>query len=87
MTQAIMNELMEIKTMMRLILEKSQTKEFYTPQEFADITHKNSDYVREICRKGRLNCKRTPSGRGNKPEIRIAHAELLRYQADGLLRQ
>jgi Helix-turn-helix domain len=85
--EQIASKLEENNRLLRSLLEKNTIKEFYSPKEFATIVERNDDYVRELCRKGRLNHKRTQSGRGGKAEIRIPHAELLRFQAEGLLSQ
>ncbi len=80
-------ELTEIKRMVKSLLEQKEVKQYYTPREFAELNSLNADYVREMCRKGRIDCKRTHSGRGNKREIRIPHSEMLRHQAEGLRQQ
>ncbi len=76
-----------MKIMIKALLDKKIIKDFYTAKEFAEINNLNVDYVREMCRKGRINCERTLSGRGDKREIRIPHSEMLRHRAEGLLRQ
>jgi hypothetical protein len=75
------------KYVMSALDNQNNIKEFYSPKEFAQINRLNPDYVRQLCREKRLIHKRTNSGRGGKAEIRIPHAELLRFQAEGLLVQ
>jgi excisionase family DNA binding protein len=76
----------EILTLLREIVEK-RPKDVLTVKEFARAIGKSEDYVRELCRDGRLNFTRTNSGRGGKPEFRLSARELARYQREGSLRQ
>ena len=42
--------------------------------------------IREYCRLGRLRAEKRQSGRGAYPQWVLSHAELERYQREGLLR-
>jgi hypothetical protein len=75
----------EILTLLRAVAEK-RPKDVFTIKEFACAIGKSPDYVRELCRDGRLNFTRTTSGRGGKPEFRLSARELARYQREGPLR-
>lgn len=62
-----------------------KVKDYYSPNEFAEIVGLSPDTVREHLRNRRiLGEHRHGTGRGNKPEWRISHAELERYRSDGL---
>lgn len=67
------------------IKQQAPSKEFYTVEEFGKLVDLSPYTVREHCRLGRLQATKTVSGRGNIPEWRIAHAELVRYRNYGLL--
>jgi hypothetical protein len=75
----------EILTLLREIVEK-RSKDVFTSKEFARAIDRSADYVRELCRDGRLNFTRTASGRGGKPEFRLSARELARYQREGPLK-
>ncbi len=60
---------------------------YYTTQQFAVATHGRlkPDTVQQYCREGRLIATKTISGRGGEREWRLSHAELQRYEAEGLV--
>ncbi len=60
-------------------------KESYTTHELAEILQRSEYTVREWCRLRRINARKALSGRGVDQEWRIDHAELVRYQNEGLL--
>ena len=72
-----------------LVLEISKqqapSKEFYTVEEFGKLVDLSPYTVREHCRLGRLHAGKAACGRGNIPEWRIPHVELVRYRNYGLL--
>jgi hypothetical protein len=68
-----------------LLVSQSTVKEFYTTAEIAGIVQKDEFTVREWCRLGRINAVKKTSGRGKHKGWAIPHAELLRYQREGLL--
>jgi Helix-turn-helix domain len=65
--------------------QQAPSKEFYTVEEFANLVDLSSYTVREHCRLGRLNAVKSQGGRGNVPEWRIPHDELVRFRNHGLL--
>jgi len=67
-------------------IQQVLVKEYYTTAEFAQIVGLKPETVQTYLRQGKLNGSKTIVGRGETGEWRISHAELLRYQADGLLR-
>jgi hypothetical protein len=64
---------------------KGTVKEFYTTEEAAILLGKRPFTVRNWCRLGRVNAVKARAGRGGEEEWRIAHAEILRIQNEGLL--
>lgn len=68
-----------------LVSVKNVTKEYYTTTEVAALMDREIYTVREWCRLGRVNAEKSPSGRGVDQEWRVAHAELVRLQNEGLL--
>jgi hypothetical protein len=68
----------------QVLKQQAPSKEFYTVEEFAKLVELASYTVREHCRLGRLQAEKAACGRGNIPEWRIPHAELVRYRSYGL---
>jgi excisionase family DNA binding protein len=91
MTADLENRLTAIEKQQAEILDilrgSSAPKDVMTVKEFAKRIGKSADYVRELCRDGRLNFTRTTSGRGGKPEFRLSARELARYEREGPLRR
>ena len=75
----------KIETMLTVLVERQQVREWYTTQEFAQAAGKAEFTIREYCRLGRLRAEKRQSGRGAYPQWVLSHAELLRYQREGLL--
>jgi Helix-turn-helix domain len=69
----------------QVIKDQAPAKDYYTVAEFAELVGLEKYTVREHCRLGRLRGEKTDCGRGNNPEWRISHAELIRYRNYGLL--
>lgn len=59
-------------------------KDYYSTEEVARIVGKDPYTVREWCRYGRLRGEKRKCGRGNSKEWAVSHAEVLRYQNEGL---
>ena len=74
-----------IESLLALLVERQQTKEHYSTDEFARLVNKAEFTVREWCRLGRIHAEKRRSGRGAFPAWVISHDELTRYQRDGLL--
>jgi hypothetical protein len=60
-------------------------KDWYSPEEVAEILGKQPYTVREWCRYQRINARKRPTGRGDAKEWEISHAELERVKSHGLL--
>jgi len=69
---------------MLAILVGRQAKEFYEVEEFARLVGKSCFTCRAWCRLGRVLAQKKASGRGAHLAWVISHAELRRYQREGL---
>jgi hypothetical protein len=75
----------KIESLLLALVERQQVKEFYEIEEFAGIVGKSCFTCREWCRLGRIQADKKLSGRGAYARWVVPHAELLRYQQQGLL--
>ena len=82
---SIEERLERIERMLAALVERQTAKDWYTTAEFAQLVGKAEFTVREWCRHGRLKAEKRISGRGAYPAWVVSHAELLRYQREGLL--
>ena len=83
--QGIVQALHEMKEMLYVLIERQHVKEYYEVEEFARLTGRAPYTVREYCRNGRLRGEKKNSGRGKFLGWAISHAELVRFQREGLL--
>ena len=81
----IEDRLSRIEAMLTELVERQAVKAYYTPEEFARIVGREPFTCREYCRLGRLRAEKKASGRGKHASWAIPHAELLRFQQEGLL--
>ena len=82
---SVEERLEKIEAMLVVLVERQQVREWYTTEEFADAIGKAEFTIREYCRLGRLKAEKRQSGRGAYPQWVLSHAELERYQREGLL--
>jgi hypothetical protein len=75
-----------IEAMLALLVDGRQAREWYSVEEFARIVGRAAFTCRQWCRLGRIHARKKDSGRGAHASWVISHAELLRFQRDGLLR-
>lgn len=75
----------KIESMLTVLIERQQVREWYSIEEFSRIVGKAEFTVREWCRHGRIRGEKKESGRGAYAAWVISHQELLRYQREGLL--
>ena len=75
----------KIECLLVALVERQQVREFYSVEEFAKLLGKAVLTVRDWCRMGRIRAAKKHSGRGCHTSWTISHAELLRYQREGLL--
>ncbi len=75
----------KIESLLGMLVERQQIREWYTTEEFARLVGKAEFTVREWCRRGRVRAEKRRSGRGAHSAWVISHQELLRFQKEGLL--
>ena len=76
----------KIEAMLAVLVERQQVREWYSVDEFARLVGRSEFTCREWYRHGRISAEKKDSGRGAYAAWAIAHAELLRYQREGLRR-
>jgi hypothetical protein len=74
-----------IEAMLKQLVERQAVKEFYEIEEFARLVGREPFTCREWARHGRIRAEKKLSGRGAYARWVVTHAELLRYQKEGLL--
>lgn len=79
------DRLANIEAMLLVLVERHAVRECYSVEEFARIVRRAEFTCREWCRHGRIDAQKKTSGRGAHASWVISHAELLRYQREGLL--
>jgi hypothetical protein len=75
----------KIESMLLVLVERQKVKDYYEVEEFAKLVGKSCFTCREWCRLGRVRADKKLSGRGAYARWVVPHAELLRYQKEGLL--
>jgi hypothetical protein len=75
-----------IELLVTSLVERERVRDWYSVEEFAVIAKRAPFTCREWCRQGRINAVKKESGRGAHSSWAISHAELLRFQKEGLLR-
>ena len=68
-----------------VVVGQRTIKDWYSPEEVAEILKKQPYTVREWCRYRRINARKRPTGRGDAKEWEISHEELERIKSHGLL--
>jgi hypothetical protein len=74
----------KIEAMLASLMGREQAREWYAVDEFARIVGRSEFTCREWCRRGRIQAQKKQSGRGVHTSWAISHAELQRYQREGL---
>ncbi len=75
-----------IEAMLAVLVERQQVREWYSVEEFARNVGRSEFTCREWCRHGRISAEKKFSGRGAYAAWAISHAELQRFQREGLRR-
>lgn len=75
----------KIEAMLVVLVERQTIREWYSVEEFARLVGRSEFTTREWCRNGRVKAEKKDSGRGAHFSWVISHAELLRFQREGLL--
>jgi excisionase family DNA binding protein len=81
----LVERLDRIESVLGIFLEQKTIKDWYTTHEIAKILGKAEFTVREWCRNGRIRAEKKGSGRGKYQAWVVSHAELVRFQREGLL--
>lgn len=79
------DRLERIESLLVALMEKERTKEWYSVEEFSRIVGRAPFTCRAWFRQRRVLAVKKASGRGAHTAWAISHAELLRYQKEGLL--
>jgi len=74
-----------MEALLLVLVGRQQVREWYTTGEFAQAIDRAEFTIREYCRLGRLRAEKRQNGRGKYPQWVLSHAELERYQRNGLL--
>jgi hypothetical protein len=80
----IEERLQKIESMLAMLMEHQQSREWYSVAEFARVVGRSAFTCREWCRRGRIHAEKKESGRGAHASWAISHAELQRFQREGL---
>jgi predicted site-specific integrase-resolvase len=83
--EGIEDRLNRIEEMLAVLVERQTIKDYYEMEEFSRLVGKAAFTVREWARLGRIRAEKRRSGRGAFASWVVSHAELLRYQKEGLL--
>lgn len=75
----------KIESMLAVLVDRQVIKDYYDVAEFSRLVGKSEFTCREWARLGRVKGEKRQSGRGAHAAWVFSHAELLRYQRDGLL--
>jgi helix-turn-helix protein len=75
----------KIESLLVVLVGRQQVRDWYSVEDFAAIVGREVYTVREWCRLGRIQASKKQSGRGKYPLWVISHAEVLRYEREGLL--
>lgn len=81
----LFHRLESIDDSLRILLQQRIVQRFYSTTDVAHLLGKAEFTVREWCRLGRIRAEKRPCGRGHSLEWMIAHEELERVRAEGLL--
>ncbi|MBX3444190.1 MAG: helix-turn-helix domain-containing protein [Planctomyces sp.] len=73
-----------IESLLVALVRREQKKDWYSVEEFARLVGRSPFTCREWCRLGRIEASKKASGRGAFAAWAISHAELLRFQREGL---
>ncbi len=73
-----------IEALLSVLVEGQQVREWYSTEQVSKLVGKAEYTVREWCRRSRIQAEKKNSGRGAFAAWAISHAELLRYQREGL---
>lgn len=73
-----------IELLLTVLAFGQQMRQWYSVEEFARLVGRSAFTCRQWCRTGRIEARKKASGRGAYRAWAISHAELLRFQKEGL---
>lgn len=76
--------LSKIESLLAVLVEGQQVRQWYSVEEFARLVGRSEFTCRQWCRLGRIEASKKASGRGAHAAWAISHAELQRFQREGL---
>jgi hypothetical protein len=85
MIDDILKRLDRLEAMLVILVERQTVRDYYSTEEFARIVGRSEFTCREWCRLGRIHAQKKESGRGAYASWAISHAEVQRFQREGLL--
>lgn len=74
-----------IESMLVRLVDQQAVREWHSIDQAAKLLEKSEFTVREWARLGRIRAEKRQSGRGAHKSWVISHAEIERYQREGLL--
>lgn len=77
--------LRRIEALLERLVGREATQEYYSTADAAFLLGRSDYTVREWCRLGRVHAEKRACGRGPSRDWKIAHAEIERVRAEGLL--
>lgn len=83
--EELLERMRNVEASVAHLVELRTVKDWYTTEELAQIVGKAEFTVREWCRLGRIRAEKRNSGRGKFHAWVVSHAELQRFQREGLL--
>jgi hypothetical protein len=81
---SIEERLENIESMLVMLVERQQVREWYSVEEFSRIVGRAEFTCREWARHGRIYAEKKGSGRGAHASWAIPHVEVQRFQREGL---
>ncbi len=85
LAKQVLDHLERIEFTLANLLAKQADRDWYSTDQAALILGRSEFTVREWCRLKRIRAEKRLSGRGAHSAWAISHAELLRFQREGLL--
>ncbi len=82
---SLLDEVKQMRGQLNDLVNRQTIKEFYTTEEFARLKGMMPKTIRDYCNEGRLKGEKQRTGHGRSKTWVIPHAELLRYEREGLL--
>lgn len=85
MVLSLCDEVRLMRGQLNDLVNRQTIKDFYTTEEFANLKKMKPKTVRDYCNEGRLKGEKQHTGHGRSKRWVVPHAELLRFEREGLL--